>query len=485
MQRWSALCWGLLGLLAAAIWLIRLDGMLRLGGMHSTTGFEDISIFNISLMQHGAPAYSDCFEYPYRLSLFNWFFYACYAQVAAIVDPSEERLPAVLRLITVAWSCIGFATMVRLFLGSAPLLSRLQIFASIGLALAVWYGPFLGWWSMTVRPDVPAVVCEFLGLFIVLRRGEKLSWPWAVAAALCFFLGWSFKQNAVMILAGCLLALALRRQWTSALRIAAVFAFLAGLVLLLAPPAYFTNTLAPRVTPFQGSQYQAILFWWAISWGPLLLLGPLLLWLGFAGRRRERLGQWSLFLPGVVFLVVLPANLLAMGRVGSSCNYLFESWLVGMTLVGLLTLQAGTTDNPPGPDWQRSLFLALGGLLVSGAVLSVVPLFHPFQKEEGWPLEVMLRLPREPYAESLLSKVRACRGPLLADDSYLIRQAMGAEAVKVPVVDLTIYPDARAAGLIRDGGIEQRIRDRKFSDLWLEGRESYWADAARNAGYVV
>src|SRR5205807_8969198 len=118
LRRWLAAFWTVLAVLAGVVFAFRLTSVLQeQGNYYVTTGFEDISIFNISRIRYGDPVYVDCFDYPYRASLFNWFFYWLYGTVAVVVNPSEVALPVVLRLVTLTWAIIGFLALFR-FLAS-------------------------------------------------------------------------------------------------------------------------------------------------------------------------------------------------------------------------------------------------------------------------------------------------------------------------------------------------------------------------------
>jgi hypothetical protein len=489
LRRWLAGFWLSLAGLAAVIWLMRLAAVLdpEQGPYYVTTGFEDISVFNFSRMRYGDPVYVDCFEYPYRMSLFNWLFYWLYGRLVAAVNPSEVMLPTVLRLVTLAWALLGCAAMVRFLHKSGPEAApALPLWANLGLAIVTWFGPTIGWWSLTVRPDVPAVACAYLGLLLVLRSGGRLSSLQELGAGFLFFLAWSFKQSEVFVFAGTMLALLCRRQWGSFCWIGATFAVFVAVVLVNAPPAYFTNLLAPGVTPVTGEFAGVVLEWCLRSWMPLLLVGLVVFLLGLDRSERQALWQSHAgFFLSVVGAVALIGNLILVRRPGASGNYLFETWVVGMTLTGLIQQHAAATLKTFATPARQPLFVAATGIVLVWSVFCMLALFEPLDKPDTAAVELMLRLPHEPYSESLLDEVRTSPRPMLIDDPGLVRLALGKESDDVPVVDHTIYWDARTAGKLSHPDINAKIAAHEYVNIWLYRHNSWWEPEVKKAGYVV
>ncbi len=483
-RRWARCFWLSLAALAGLLWVIRLDSVIRHGATHVTTGLEEVSLFNLSQIRHGEPAYCNCFSYPYPTSLFNWLFYAQYGAAAGMLNPSEESLPLALRLVTLVWAIGGFLIFWYLLTRVGPAAAHSpDAWAALGLSVVAWFGLHTGWWPLTVRPDVPAAVCQLAGLALVLRGGERLTWVRALAAGGLFFAGWGFKPSAVGIFAGTALALAVRGEWRSLGRMAAAFGLGVGATLAAASRAYFQNVFgATTLAPFTFAQFQGVLQLSALTWGPLLLFGVVAwLSLGPAGRGRVIRSRTAPLL-AVVFAVALLANGLAAFRKYSSTNYLFETWFVGMLLTGVLQGHAAACPDPGGP---RFLVLGLSAGLLMGAFLSVAPFLQPRGESEPAYAELLLRLPDRAYSRALLDAVRASRHPVLCDDSFLARQALGSGARGLPIIDHSIYWDALRAGRITDGGIAARIRDRYFATVWTLQPGSLWEHELQEAGYVL
>src|SRR5262249_23305694 len=109
----------------------------------------------------------------------------------------------------------------------------------------------------------------------------------------------------------------------------------------------------------------------------------------------------------------------------------------------------------------------------------------PLDKPDTAAVELMVRLPHQPYSESLLDDVRTSPRPILVDDPGLVRVALGKESDDVPVVDHTIYWDARTAGKLSHPDINAKIAAHEYVNIWLYRHNSWWEPEVKKAGYVA
>jgi len=485
-RRWTVGLWLPLALSAAVIALLRLGAVLDNGPANNTTSCEDISIWNIHALTRGEPAYVDCFSYPYRTSLFNWLFYRTYGAAAWLAGPAPAQLPTLLRLVTFAFVLLGLAASAWFLAQFAGGLGSAGGLLVGSIAVLTWFGPVICWWPWTVRPDLPAIVLEFLA-FILVARGQAAGR--LLAAGLLFFLAWSFKQNEAAILAGTVLALLLQREWRAALLLGTVFALLAASVLLSADEAYWSNAVrGPTVAGWSlVAIWQKAAGWLFLGGSYLLAPAILLAYVLPPAERRAFLQQRAVRLTAVVFATALVLNLLGSGRSWSARNYYYESWAIGMTFTGLATLHAVRSFTGFPAPAARNLWIATTVcLLLAGAAYTAVvfvPLDKPYTRT-GENLELAVRLPRPPFAAELVAAVRSSPAPFLCDDPLLQLHAAHPEASHAPVIEYTIYLDALRGGLIRDEDIAARIRQRWYAVLWLEAEGTIWEPLARSAGYV-
>jgi hypothetical protein len=183
-------------------------------GVAVTSGFEGESFFALWRAVHHQPIYGDATRLPYASAYFNWLFYWSYAgPVAAAVGWSgDASIPLAGRLITACAALLGtviFCGLLRRVLGGHALVAA-------GLATFVFFGPLVGWWAHTLRPDVGALALETAALaaMVMHHRGHPLAAT--LGACLLFYGAWALKQTYVCGLGATVLFLLMRRQWRTA-----------------------------------------------------------------------------------------------------------------------------------------------------------------------------------------------------------------------------------------------------------------------------
>jgi hypothetical protein len=467
--------------MAALIWAARLASVIREGPGGTTSGCEEISLFNVSQIRAGESSYADCFGPTYRTSLFNWLFYQSYGLVARAASPSEWDLPTPLRLFTAGWAALGCLATYTLLRGGRPTgaaaePSALRIVPA-AVAFVTWFGPVFGWWTLTARPDVAAVCFETLALAVVANRPAEASAGRGLGAGALFYLGWSFKQSAVTVLFGTLLGLVTYRNWKAAAATVGLFAGLVVVTLAVGDTNYWNNTItAHRLASWRLSVLKENLTGLLAAWGLLLLLIPALWRYG-----RMTTGTWAVSTPvrflTVVFLTCLVFGVPGSSRWGSSRNYYFPMWVVGMALLGKLQMDvlcakaARTTARAGG--WLTAAVYTLTFVL---CVAYAAGLFFS-QGRFG-----TVRVPGMEYSPELLVAVRQSATPVFIQDPTLVRLALPEDAKNYPVLEEMIYWDALRTGLIHDGGVGRRMEDHYYRTLWLF--TPAWEERAKTAGYV-
>jgi hypothetical protein len=490
-RRWAIGLWLPLALSALVIAGWRLASTLLDSPYNTTTTCEDISIFNISRVRYGEPAYTDCFRYPYRTSVFNWLFYRFFGGVALSFDASDESLPLLLRMVTVVFTVVGLAASLYFLRTFANLISannRVNLLLISCFAVLVWLGPVIGWYPMTVRPDIPAVVLEYLGLMLMALAMPGHSVGRSVLAGMLFFLGWSLKQNEIGIFLGTLLALAVRRDWFNAGVVLATWSLFVGIVFLSVDRDYRLNVVeAPALAPWVIGDVPRKFGALSYYGGWYLLMGVVVLYYGLTAEQRfELLTYRPVWMSSIALGVCFCLNLIGTARQGSALNYYFETWVLGITLTGFVYLYAMEKfQGFVSPFHARVFAIGIALVLLNcgfSTVYVFVPLHKPYEKS-GEPQGDAVLVPRDPYPPGLVQRVRTSVSPMFCDDPLLLLQALGRNASDTPVIEYTIYLDALKAGQVDDGGIEQRIRQRWFATLWIDAVNSRWEEAALKAGY--
>ncbi len=335
------------GAIGASLWV----ALLRLGAIHEaaamlpgtaeTTGCEEESMFSIWRAARGVPVFVDPAQPPYASAYFNWLFYAIYGAVGhwstdANLITVGRFLTATVALLAALWLGLG---------GRRSGRSTAVRFSSFAIGTFLFFGPLAGWWAFTLRPDIPALTAEVLGLvsFLALHHRRPL---FATLIALGFFYcAWAFKP---IVLGGPLavgLFLLAHRCWRDATLLAFGSASLWVLTLALGGPAYRMVVLGTATNhTFYWGAGLLVLRHAALCLAPLLVFIPSLI---IAWRRHRAWSHRSpahdaLHLWVVAFLPVTLLFAVAAGKLGAGPNYFFASaaLLTVGVVVGLFQLES-------------------------------------------------------------------------------------------------------------------------------------------------
>src|SRR5262249_3321664 len=153
--------------------------------------------------------------------------------------------PTILRLTSSAWAAVGCGITYRFFLARRPSLPFSKILA-MSFSTVIWFGPLLGWWTLTARPDIAAACLELAALGYLATHWETLSPRSAFTGGVLCFLAWSFKQTDVSVLLAAALLLGRERKPKRAAVFVGTFLFLALIPSAFLGQAYWHNTfIAP------------------------------------------------------------------------------------------------------------------------------------------------------------------------------------------------------------------------------------------------
>lgn len=212
-----------------------------------TTGGEEESLFAVwKITQHQA-VYANSHQIPFAYSGYNWAFYYFYGWITQamlhLFRLDAIWIPTIGRVISLAFTA---ATGGIFFLALRDFV-RAGLFASRKIAwawtLIVALYPLVGYFSLSVRPDIGALAFEVAGFYFVLRYLRDSRFQWIVAAALLFYIAWAFKQSSVTLLTGSALTLMLFRRWKAFLTLSGTWWLLTILTLIVGGPAYRESIL--------------------------------------------------------------------------------------------------------------------------------------------------------------------------------------------------------------------------------------------------
>jgi hypothetical protein len=182
-------------------------------GVAVTSGCEEETMFALWRKVHGQEVYGDSSRLPYASAYFNWFFYAGYGPVIAQVvsRQGDSSIPRTGRGLTAVGALLGGFVLFHLLRKASP---GQDLWAG-ALATTIAFGPLVGWWAFTLRPDVWGMTAETMALALMLCTYRQRPLTSTIASCLLFYLAWSFKQTFVLGLGTALLFLLVRRQWFS------------------------------------------------------------------------------------------------------------------------------------------------------------------------------------------------------------------------------------------------------------------------------
>lgn len=381
---WAAATWaaGAATILGLALLLQRIGAVVSFAEpMHViTSGWEQGPLLTIWKVMHGEPVFHDRHLFPFDVTVFNWLFYHLYGLLSGLVlagwSLDDAWIPTIGRLLTLSGAVVGVTACVALFrqvlgpegsgrVGGLTWLS----------ALFVMTGPLIGWWAVTVRPDVWAMALEAVAAWLFWhgwRRGRP-AWG-ALAAAVPLYMAWSCKQTAITILIGLGLFLLAKRQWRGVAALAAGFALPVAVTFAVGGPVY-VNSLLMRDYPMDYSLAHALGVAANAGVKTLAPLGACLVATLVAALvpevRRRALADERLALAGLCSAAGLGVAGLTSLQTGSAENYYFTA-SVFITLTSLIGLDVVRQCAPARASGMATLGVGAAWLVQALAVGAVL-----------------------------------------------------------------------------------------------------------------
>lgn len=477
----------MLGALAALdllILVIRIRSVFSAGSL-VVIPIEGPGLYAIWKLRHGFALYEWPTQPYFSLTLYNALFYKVYAAAFTILRTPDAATPVVGRLVTLAFAVLGAAVQyatVRTLAPSKPSAGsggrkRGPIDAVPALiAIITWTGCGLpGWWTLAVRPDVPAAALSMCGMYAAVRAFSAGDRRWLLAAALTFACAWGFKQSHVAIFAAtCAYVLFWRRSISELALLVVPFASIAALALVAGGAVYRFNILfAPAINE--------LIPYLAIYWYRNVVLTDLLLW-GVCFY--ALIGWWRTRNPDVTYLAVVTVcsfaiDAVLLSKAGSALNHVLDLNVAAAILCSVVLVRTERLVAPaalmlvPMIAFDLSLLLNDGGMAAKALQL------------KGWGAPLVLA--REPAIEqrrSLATRIAALPIPVYTeDDLFALPWFATGNRYPALVLDHVFFDAARPKGLVGEG-VEGLIRDHYFGALVLPA-SSYLVPPAVSAGYSL
>jgi len=363
--------------LCAALLAVRVATSISLAEpLHvQTSGAEYESLYGVWRRTQGQPVHIDRYQPPYVAVMYNWLFYQAYgtftkAALAAFAL-AEAWLPTIARLLTLIGVAAGTAVAYAGFARAAGSDTPGGHILALAFAVAAIAGPLIGFWAVTVRPDVWAMTFEIAGalLFLYLlpkRRSAALA---AVAAAA--YLAWAMKQSNVSLLVAVGLFLMVRRAWRELAAMVVAMALAFAMTFAAGSPQYVKNVLFvgyPLDYSFDRGLRNIANFAIKSAPGLALLLGAVIA----RGRSRrvwaEIVADDAALFAGLGAAVSGGLALLTCFQVGGAENYFF-TFAFFAVLAGFALMPRAAHGGWTGP---AAIVVSAGWLVLGAAVTAVL-----------------------------------------------------------------------------------------------------------------
>ncbi len=236
--------------------LLRAHQVISFSEVHHvvTSGYEEESLFAMWKYLHGLPIYSDPHQIPFAASYFNWLFYSLYgAFISATVNLftlDEAWIPTIGRCLTLVIIGMGFWVNTQLFSSKRINIQPLPVLIALSLSAVLWLGPLIGFWAMTVRPDVLALFFDMCAVVYLLKYLPNHIIIGVVAAAMWCYLSWACKQVNIVMPCAIGLFLLVEKRWQAFIIFSVLMGSSYALTLFFAnynllKTLFFINTAIP------------------------------------------------------------------------------------------------------------------------------------------------------------------------------------------------------------------------------------------------
>ena len=164
-----------------------------------TSGLEEEVLLSIWESMNNNNIFTDHTQFPYRRAMYNWLFYDYYSyildKILKLSNITEMWIPTICRLITFLCTPILFLYTLKLL----KMLSKDKILV-FGIAIMITYGPLTGYWVITTRPDIYALLFEIAAIYIFFKYIDNINYFKLFIISIILYLAWSFKQTNITTL---------------------------------------------------------------------------------------------------------------------------------------------------------------------------------------------------------------------------------------------------------------------------------------------
>lgn len=398
---------GVLLALAAAVILmaVRLSSVFSLDRplLVITSGAEEEAAMSLWRGAFGE-AYPDPFDIPFSASYYNWLFVKGYGTaiktIMAALELDGDYFSPIGKSITLAGTVLGAGLLIAAMRVLAPE-KRNRAFV-LGVGLYVFAGPLVGWWAVSLHPEIWATACTLAAALAIMKLYDRVPLAAIGLASAASLAAWSFKQSYLFAALALGLFLLSRKDWRGLVLVAIVHGAGIGLILGLGGELYRKSLVLAGTGDFEMQSIRYNFINWAAKAGAIVLAAGLALSAKsrLAALWRDTAGRFAL-LAALVSLAAIPAT----AKYGAGENYYFP-------LTAFLALIAvRIQDVPSQSPWINFGILSLAAAWAGHAALIAATLLGVYGRTSVAANDAKFRAQRE--------CVRELPSPMWASDEYL------------------------------------------------------------------
>jgi hypothetical protein len=318
---------------------------------------ESSIVFSAQLSARTGRLYSDWHSFPYTSTPYGPFFYLSLQLVAHFVGTEADKIRHGYRILDLSCflllPCLVFSLLRQL--RCTPALAVLASLASIS---ASFFFP----WTITARPDIPALLLSILAVWILCRHDEPQPAHLILAGVACAA-AILFKQSSVAAPLAISLLLFVRRRFKDLFIFgvsAAMFGSAAlGYYIARGEPVLLQNLLLGKSPIDLRSSINLISSFLSTGFGlVVIVLGCAGFWIAVSS------ADWRLKFLGYYFFFSTLIGFTTFLHVGAGCNYLFETWVAAALLLPTAFARLESLWNAAHPGLRLASCILLLALLL-------------------------------------------------------------------------------------------------------------------------
>jgi hypothetical protein len=400
--------------------------------------------------------------HPFSLSLYNYGFYFVYAGLFRLLDWWGAEMLTYGRMLTAGFAALGAVAQWNVVKAKVEM-GRYK-YLCLALCFGLWFGTSMArWWTLTIRPDIPALALVMVGLVWLVRMNGAEG---AAGAGAFFYLAWTFKQSSILIAAACILYMFFSRRRAAIVMLAVMASGIIATYWLGTPTYRYSVFVAPRIVPFFSAAHA-----FGMLKQPLLanafVFIPALALLARPWAKRLRAFEIKDLLR-IATVVSFLGGAVGMGKAGATDNYLFEAFFAGSAL-----LLIEIFENPA----RRAVIL----FLILGSIQPLAQLGANLLGRQGFGTIEIATGGSFSQAEKTRQRLSTLPKPLLTTDE-VFSLPWNSSNNSYPAFVIEPAFQAAAAGKPEQGVPRALISGRECPSLMLKVRDVDLSDLL-NAGY--